>query len=1632
MKKLYLLAALLLAGLGASAQAPPDTLNAQQRREAPYRTLNPTRITTGVLLDRTVSFSPLHRLDGSRDTAISYGRWQQLYLEFWNASLRRELLATPTEVEQRLNAAPGLPGLPLRVLHYRYDRLRPDAEALGRIRTDTATGQVYDVAGAESPYTQERVLAVACPLRRVYSDVVPFFISREQFFGNQAPDGATLRLDFGDGQGWREVALGQVVTVTYPTRGDKVVRLRWTQHGQQLQASTGLRVAFVPPPDRAISLTTTTAWPGERERGRLRAYVAAGVGNPKVLDASGRLVQKICKPLVFVEGIDFGRSGNDPSDSVAVRFNIPGGIQLIPFQYGEAGWPLMQDYDSEYKSLEKLPSMRQRLQNLGYDVIYVDFNDGEALIEQNAMALVQLLRWLRDPANRTEPACVDNDIVVMGASMGGQVARFALTWLEQQREPHCTSLYVSFDSPHFGASVPIGLQHMLQDLASLAILSADEAAAINLNKLKSPASQQMLRLHVDGWANGPTAMGQTWQHWQTRPDSWPTSLRKVAVANGSRIGASQGYGGGAMLLETSSAGAAFIGHKRAYAVPGTTAFGHNNVVYRDGNGLTGSNHTVTVSSSTPPWDSAPGCVAEIARTLWEEGETQVGPATIRVFDRSSIRPNCFMPTVSTLGIHAAMLNPSGADFGYDIQGQLTNRNRPDPTKYRFDAYFAPDDNEPHVQITDGTASAHSNPSYLSNNAEWIIRELQESEVKPPPVLAAGGAQATWHYASAYHKLLRTVTVGAGGQLFVNKAGLAVNGGPLATLNQPQPLAGTFVLTTRTCGATVTVAPGGLFELGTPGADATSGYKAEVQFLSGSVLDIAGGTLTVNAHSTLRMRAGSVLVLHGAVNVYGFSSIILERGSRLEIRPGAQIALQDPRSRLALHGEFALAAGATFQPTGTGYVAFDLPAGSGNSNIEIADASCRFILRGTGPDHVMAKLAANTHLQPTLWDGFEMTFENGTVEMGEESFINCATATVRIVGATFLGQSGAGGAGRYKTVLIHGCGRETVHDSRFIGGKYGLQANLNYCNGTPIGFENLAFEKCWVGAQVAGKGATFVNCTFDGQREMMYHQTQNRDYLGYVSLSGVEMDGMSFPDNVIRGCTVTNYPEGISFKGSIGTNLLLDGPQIQRNKVGVRFESEEGRLRGECGAIFRNELHGIVVQGGVLNLSKFSVLRNGSDDLSNPRQVRHYANIQLIDATGLELENGHNNLTGINPNETDIDGSMRLSGPPVIVNGLSQHAATSNRWNVRDAAPATRLRDIFVKVTNQPATPLLELVDRQPAAYTLCGVDPCLIPLPNGAPSLPCWIQQRVAYCPTCEPVSTSFTAPDSLHRVVALIFAGEHRYNPATGDDATAMRQLAEVLLLPLTDTTAHEKRILTEAYRELLALYAGLATDSARATWSQHQLFNQVMDGKIDDAEPAQPLHNPEFYLRMNKALAAYSADDVDAALAQLAEAAPLTTPLTQENFDYWECYLTLTQQFKNGTLPEMEYLDQIITCREARTAGRGTQRQTADEYIAEILAAQAARDAAAHAKAADQARVQLIPNPATGTVTVALTEAPGGETSLTLRTLTGQLVRRWTRHATAGANAWPLELGGVAPGVYTLTVGTAARTETRRLLVQ
>ncbi len=93
-------------------------------------------------------------------------------------------------------------------------------------------------------------------------------------------------------------------------------------------------------------------------------------------------------------------------------------------------------------------------QEEGYDIIYVDWEDSETYIQANAMTLIEVLRWINQ---HKKLGSYPN--VLIAHSMGGLVCRYALKKMEVNGQRHDVACFVSYDTPHLGANVPIAYQY---------------------------------------------------------------------------------------------------------------------------------------------------------------------------------------------------------------------------------------------------------------------------------------------------------------------------------------------------------------------------------------------------------------------------------------------------------------------------------------------------------------------------------------------------------------------------------------------------------------------------------------------------------------------------------------------------------------------------------------------------------------------------------------------------------------------------------------------------------------------------------------------------------------------------------------------------------------------------------------------------------------------------------------------------------------------------------------------------------------------------------------------------------------------------------------------------------------------
>ncbi len=192
----------------------------------------------------------------------------------------------------------------------------------------------------------------------------------------------------------------------------------------------------------------------------------------------------------------------------------------------------------------------------GYDVIIVNFIGGADYIQRNAFALISLIESLNtDPQVESIPA-------VIGPSMGGLVCKYALRYMENQGADHEVDVLVTFDSPHRGSNISVGLQ-----AAALAHTNKDKELKKATISLHSPAAAQMLLYHVNIYNTSTPSFGDIvynpdiLQAHFSREDylmdianngEFPTQCKVIAIANGSKNGTSSNSPPGEKFLSAYS------------------------------------------------------------------------------------------------------------------------------------------------------------------------------------------------------------------------------------------------------------------------------------------------------------------------------------------------------------------------------------------------------------------------------------------------------------------------------------------------------------------------------------------------------------------------------------------------------------------------------------------------------------------------------------------------------------------------------------------------------------------------------------------------------------------------------------------------------------------------------------------------------------------------------------------------------------------------------------------------------------------------------------------------------------------------------------------------------------------------
>jgi len=623
-----------------------------------YDNLDSTRITTGLLYNKVFPYTIIRNFTGQSDTVVtSSDNWLQLYYELFNSHLTVPESPNISDLCDSIGKDTVNYRVPIGILNMNYNLIKDNSliDSLLEIRDSV----LYDGPNvSESPYTTNHCFAASALITNCPSSSnITFFISDDYLFENTNEDIQYYKIDFGNGDAPVTMYTNDEYTINYFENGNKIIDIKaFLGSGDSLQCKSYFFVSDyntmgivedIPlasysstppmlsnvitdyPENYIINRFLLPSIHTDEENHDDRHYGDYGIW----YGCNSRADKLIRKPVIFVEGFD-------PSNQNSFTEN---GLLYIANQN----------------------KFVLNLLNKGCDVIILNFSDGGASIKDNAMVLRKLIQKINSIK------VTDNELVVVGASMGGLVARYALSYMEQMQENHKTRLFISFDTPNQGAYASLAGQHLLDFInGNKALKGFLEYDLINKIKervdfIDCPAAKEMLVYHHSA-QEGKIAK----QH-QMRTDflnsmallpnnGYPQQCRKIAISCGARDSTTQGYNPGSIQLD---ADASYENALRIRllitALPdhltqeilsfSATPYGAWHFLDILGPITTKAIYKSVFVNNTDPYDNCPGGRYATLKSLNDAIEDEIGGTT------PYLNSECFIPTVSALDLNRTLL-----------------------------------------------------------------------------------------------------------------------------------------------------------------------------------------------------------------------------------------------------------------------------------------------------------------------------------------------------------------------------------------------------------------------------------------------------------------------------------------------------------------------------------------------------------------------------------------------------------------------------------------------------------------------------------------------------------------------------------------------------------------------------------------------------------------------------------------------------------------------------------------------------------------------------------------------------------------------------------------------------------------
>jgi hypothetical protein len=452
-------------------------------------------------------------------------------------------------------------------------------------------------------YEKFRIVYAAVLQQDVYQADISFRLSPELMVSNSPEKIQNIEIDF-DGQGYKTYAISQkLIPYHFESTGKHSLRIRVKTDGKSYVFETYVNVLqlerikpFMEFDVTAEALTKDTV-NGDRAA---RTNVVGGsiriiLGCDQILD----------KAIIIGEGFDMGNDQN--LDAMEANFRTP-----------------FNQYLAE-----------------GYDLVFIDYADARAPIENNAQVMKEVIQQI----NTIKQGNFQN--IVIGASMSGLVARYAIRKMEQDGLAHNVRLMICYDTPHQGANVPVGLTQLLWEanptLLTQVILKFFAKTWRNYYlAMSTPAAQQML-LHWGGHATGGVgSKAGAFDLFRTQLNNlgnggYPVLSRNIAVIHGSM------NAGDRSIFDNYTYGSRLIRSWTPFGLQNTNIDIHTNEL--------GQNTNVLRFASWGIISKRLGVTRSYSSVLNDDflpGGRSTAPVPNKLFKETSSFNFCFIPTFSSI------------------------------------------------------------------------------------------------------------------------------------------------------------------------------------------------------------------------------------------------------------------------------------------------------------------------------------------------------------------------------------------------------------------------------------------------------------------------------------------------------------------------------------------------------------------------------------------------------------------------------------------------------------------------------------------------------------------------------------------------------------------------------------------------------------------------------------------------------------------------------------------------------------------------------------------------------------------------------------------------------------------------